>query len=72
MRMTDDLNEIADRIRLKRRFEDLAEDVLPGEGFPDEEITNAMVRALCERVDDKARLLALVDEIATIWFEHEP
>jgi hypothetical protein len=65
------MNEVTDRMRLKKRFADLAEDVLPGEGFPDDEITDAMIRAVCFRIGNHAETLAWVKDIADQWFEGE-
>jgi hypothetical protein len=63
----DNIHNVTDRIRVRRRFADLA-DTLPGEGFADDEITDALIRAACSRFDNcaeaEARIAAIVDQ----WF----
>ncbi len=59
-------------MRLKQRFDQLAEDVLPGEGFPDDEITDAMIRSLCHRFDDQRVMMDRVKRIADKWFTPPP
>jgi hypothetical protein len=67
-----DIQDQADRMRLRRRFNELA-DQLPGEGFPDDEITDAMIRALCHRIGNRADLIERVRRIADIWwFDERP
>ena len=63
-------HDLADRIDLMQRFIRLTEE-LPGEGFLDDEITDAMVKALCDRVGDKKELVAIVEDISAIWFDDE-
>ena len=63
------LSDATDWMRLKERFYQLAEDVLPGEGFPDDDITNAMIRSLCSRIGDREKLMQWVKDIADMWFD---
>lgn len=63
------LEQIADNIRLKHRFDELADLILPGEGFADEAITDGMVRSLASRFDSREELRAWVDAIAETRFE---
>ena len=65
------VNEITNRMLLKKRFDDLAGDVLPGEGFPEDEITDAMIRSLCHRIGDRKELMEWVEDIADMWFEEK-
>ena len=63
--------EMYDRMRLAARFQTLADDVLPGEGFADDEITDAMIRTLCKRVGDRAEVMDWVKDIADTRFDAE-
>jgi len=63
-------HDLHDRIELMQRFRKLAEE-LPGEGFPDDKITDAMVKALCDRVGDKKEVRAIVEDISAMWFDDE-
>jgi hypothetical protein len=64
-----ELNDITDRMRLKRRFEEFARDILPGEGFADDEITDACIRMLCARIGAHEELIEHVKDVADQWFE---
>jgi hypothetical protein len=61
-------HDMADRTRLTRKFDDFAES-LAGEGFPDNEITDCMMRSLCRRVGGRDELIALARDIADMWFD---
>jgi len=62
-------HHLADQVELERRFDALADDILPGEGFPQDEITDAMIRSLCHRIGDRSELMEWVKDIADMWFE---
>jgi hypothetical protein len=60
-------HDMADQVRLTRKFDDFAES-LGGEGFPDNEITDCMMRSLCRRVGSGEELIARAKDIADMWF----
>jgi hypothetical protein len=66
-----DWDEHTDRIRLKQRFDEFADNVLPGEGFPEDEIIDAMIRSLCRRIDNRDELMKRVNVIADRWFDED-
>jgi hypothetical protein len=62
------MSDFHDRLTLGHKFEELIE-TLPGEGFPDDEITDAMIRIVCDRCGSRAAVLKRVERIAKRWFE---
>lgn len=61
---------VADRIEIKRRFDDVAKD-LTGEDFQEDEVTDGMIRSLCQRIGDRKEVMEWVKDITDQWFDAE-
>lgn len=62
-------HHLHDKGLLKKRFDELAEDVLPGEGFSNDDIMDAMIRSLCSQAGNPEELTARFNAVVKAWFE---
>jgi hypothetical protein len=58
-----------DKRLLKKRFDELAEDVLPGEGFSNDDIMDGMIRSLCSQAGNPEKLTARFNAVVEAFFD---